>query len=152
MDYLLTLEHSTLSFDLAQGYALYALAGNGSWNCCGILFICNLCQKALNYKLPQKSIPAKIYLFKARHLLVQVWNMFKANNKNTRTMSVTNDVDIFFVNFQRISHLFLVFRMLALNKLYTDWFCWPHFLFIFTKEAPSCVFDRIQSTFSKKVI
>ena len=72
--------------------------------------------ESIELQTSTKSIPAKIYLFKARHLLVQVWNMFKANNKNTRTMSVTNDVDIFFVNFQRISHLFLVFRMLALNK------------------------------------
>ena len=40
--------------------------------------------------------------------------MFKANNKNTRTTSCRSGV--FIVTFEHISHLFLVFLFLTLNK------------------------------------
>ena len=43
--------------------------------------------------------------------LEQVWNMFKVNNKDTRTMP-----GVFIVNFEHISHLVLVFLLLTLNK------------------------------------
>ena len=41
-------------------------------------------------------------------------NMFKVNNKNTRTMSITSS-GVSIVNFQNISHVFLVFLFLTFN-------------------------------------
>ena len=40
--------------------------------------------------------------------------MFKVNDKGTKTTSVT--FDVFIVNFEHISHLFLVFLLLDWNK------------------------------------
>ena len=41
--------------------------------------------------------------------------MFKVNNKNTRTILMTSFAD-FIVNFEHISHLFLVIPLLTMNK------------------------------------
>ena len=40
-----------------------------------------------------------------------MWNIFKVNYKDTRTRS-----GVFIVNFEHISHLFLVLLLLPLNK------------------------------------
>ena len=45
--------------------------------------------------------------------LEKVWNMLKINNKNIRTMSVSS-FWFFTVNFEHISHLFLVFLLFSL--------------------------------------
>ena len=42
------------------------------------------------------------------------WNVFRVNNKVTRTMSQPSSV--FIVNFEHISHLFSVFLLFTLNK------------------------------------
>ena len=44
--------------------------------------------------------------------------LFKVNNKGNRTTSLTisSDVMSFSVNFEQISHIVLVFRLLTLNK------------------------------------
>ena len=55
----------------------------------------------------QDTYPAKIYLFKI--------NMFKVNNKDTSTTSWRRS-GVFILNFEHISHLFLVFLLLTLNK------------------------------------
>ena len=47
--------------------------------------------------------PAKIYFF-------------KVNNRNTRKMCKIRRSDVFIVHFEHISHLFLVFLLLTLNK------------------------------------
>ena len=44
-----------------------------------------------------------------------VWNRLKVNNKNTRTVSLSSS-DIFIVNFEHISHLFLLFLLSTFNK------------------------------------
>ena len=41
-----------------------------------------------------------------------MWNLFKVNNKDTRTTSS----GVFIVNFEMISHIALVFLLLILNK------------------------------------
>ena len=41
--------------------------------------------------------------------------MLKVNNKHNRANSMTR-FDVFIVNFEYISHLFLVFLLLTLNK------------------------------------
>ena len=46
---------------------------------------------------------------------IEVWNIFKVNNKNTRTTPMTFS-GIFIVNFEHISLLFLVLLLLDLNK------------------------------------
>ena len=43
-----------------------------------------------------------------------MWNMFKVNNKDTRT---TPRSGVFIVNFEHISQLFLVFLLLTLSRL-----------------------------------
>ena len=40
-----------------------------------------------------------------------MWNMFKINNKDTRTIALVS----FIVNFEGISHIVLVFQLLNLN-------------------------------------
>ena len=44
-------------------------------------------------------------MFKVKKL----WNMFKVNNKDTRTMSMTSFWCDFIVKLEHISHLFLLF-------------------------------------------
>ena len=41
------------------------------------------------------------------------WNLFKVNIKDTRTTSFSG---VFIVHFEQISHIILVFSLLALNK------------------------------------
>ena len=62
--------------------------------------------------------------FPRRDLLVQslqwkhqnsVWNLFKVNNKNTR-MTSTTLVSCLIINSEKISHIFLAFPWLTLNK------------------------------------
>ena len=55
------------------------------------------------------AYPADTYLFKVniRSTRKRVRNMFKVNNKNTRTMSGASNV-----SFAYISHLFLVYLLL----------------------------------------
>ena len=57
------------------------------------------------------------YLFKFnnRNTTKKDVNMFQINNENTRTTSVTSS-GVFIVNLEHISHLFLVFLLLALKK------------------------------------
>ena len=58
---------------------------------------------------------ANIYLLKvAIKTLEKVWNMFKVNNKDTRTVNECSYV--FIVNFEHISQLFLVFLLLTLKR------------------------------------
>ena len=46
-----------------------------------------------------------------------MWNMFKVNNKDTRMMSnVDWMMSASIVDFEQISHLFLMFLLLTLNK------------------------------------
>ena len=59
---------------------------------------------------PKCRNPASIYLFKAR--LKKVWNMFKFNNKIPRRRRR----QVFIVNFEHNSHLFLFFLLLTLIK------------------------------------
>ena len=49
----------------------------------------------------------------------KIRSMFKVNNEDTRTMSRTSS-NVFVVNFEHISHLFLIFLFLALNKYLFD--------------------------------
>ena len=47
-----------------------------------------------------------------------MWNMFKTKSKNTRTtsdISVFSVVIVFSVNFEHISHIFLLFLFLQIN-------------------------------------
>ena len=47
-----------------------------------------------------------------------MWNMFKTKNKNTRTtsdISVFRVVIVFSVNFEHISHIFLLLLLLQIN-------------------------------------
>ena len=55
--------------------------------------------------------------------------MSKVNNKITRTRSMTS-FGVFTVNFEHISHLFLVFLLLTLNNV-----GWVDILFIVLKNA-----------------
>ena len=53
-----------------------------------------------------------------------VWNMFNGNNKNTKTTCQWRRCGVFIVNFEYISHLFLVFLLLILNKsLFAGYIC-----------------------------
>ena len=67
--------------------------------------------------LPYESIiPAIIYLFKVnnRKHYKKVWNIFKVNNKTPERSHLRRwGVSI---NFEHISHLFLVLQLLTLNK------------------------------------
>ena len=44
-----------------------------------------------------------------------MWNMFKLNNKDTRTTLLVSP-GVFIVNFYNISHIALLFLLLILNK------------------------------------
>ena len=59
-----------------------------------------------------RHLPAQIQLQKYQQ---KVFNLFKANNKDTRTTSVRSG--IFLVNFEHISKFFLMFLLLNLNRL-----------------------------------
>ena len=52
------------------------------------------------------------YLKSSIETIEKVWNMFKVDNKNTRKRRS----GVFIVNFEQISHLFLVFLLLPMNK------------------------------------
>ena len=58
-------------------------------------------------------VPGNIYLFKvnSRNTQKKVKNVFKVNNREIRTTSFC----FFIVNFEDISHLFLVFLLLTLT-------------------------------------
>ena len=45
-----------------------------------------------------------------------VQNLFKGNNKDTRTTSLVRRFSVFIVKFEQISHIVLVFPLLNLNK------------------------------------
>ena len=65
------------------------------------------------YKLSQSAIN---YMFKGNSRNTRSrWNMFKVNNKDTRTTPVAS-FWCFIVNFGHISHLLLVFLLLTLSK------------------------------------
>ena len=64
----------------------------------------------------KREHPANIYLLKVinRNTRKKERNMFKVNNRNTRTTSCRSGV--FVVNFEHISHIFLVFLLLPWNR------------------------------------
>ena len=59
-------------------------------------------------------VPGNIYLFKvnSRNTQKKIKNIFKVNKREIRTTSFR----FFIVNFEDISHLFLVFLLLTLTK------------------------------------
>ena len=60
---------------------------------------------------------ANIYLLKVAIVTLEKgWNMLKVNNKNTRMTSMITFWCVFIVNFEHISHFFLVFLLVTLNK------------------------------------
>ena len=69
-----------------------------------------LFQFMLNWKWPQ-------WVFTCwNQLIVTLWNMFKVNNKDTRTMSITSFC-VFIVNFELILHLGLAFLFSTLSRV-----------------------------------
>ena len=85
--------------------------------------------------------PAKIYLFKVN-------NMFKVNNKSTKTISS----GVFIINFENVLNLFLVFLSLTLNKYrLKSWISSTKYvrkilekIILFTVKNPHDVHDRIK--------
>ena len=85
--------------------------------------------------------PAKIYLF-------NVNNMFKVNNKSTKTISS----GVFIINFENVLHLFLVFLSLTMNKYrLKSWISSTKYvrkilekIILFTVKKPHDVHDRIK--------
>ena len=62
------------------------------------------------------SFLTSIYLFKGNNENTRtMWNLFKVNNKEIRTTSMTSLYG-FMVNFEQISNIILVFLFLILNK------------------------------------
>ena len=53
----------------------------------------------------------------SRENMFKRWNMFKVNNKNTKTTRHWRHSGVFIVNFEHISHLFLVLLLLTLDKV-----------------------------------
>ena len=70
----------------------------------------------IKFYYSQGQLLANIYLFK--ETLKKVWNMFKVNNKTTRTTSFMSlwclhRSGLFIVNFEYISNLFLVLLLMT---------------------------------------
>ena len=61
------------------------------------------------------TLPFDNYVFKVNMRNNKVWNVFKVNNKDTRTTPMASFWYLI-VNFERISHLVLVFLLLTLSR------------------------------------
>ena len=99
--------------------------------CCGNIkcMLVIICKKEKqiwknNKNLPELCIPTKTYL--TAQTLRKVRNMFKFNREKTPEQSQWRRSGVFIVNFEHISHLFLVFFLLT---LYIWNICWDSVIF-----------------------